>query len=253
MKSAHLQTAALVAVAMIFGGGATYFFVGKSKKQVTTLASIAAPPSVPLTPAPEPEQSPIAQFSTQFDGELDAAIAAARAARAAGTYKPLAKTPDEFAHALGKINFRLHEFSARYDEPPGTEDTAFTKYSAELKQLTDDLANLLSDDSLMTQIEDSDPQSLAHHQALLASGALDLDAATTAKIEAIIASANAKALPEGLGDREMTPEEEAEFDKRFDAMTADIEAQIRPLLSAGQLKRLDELGAEQVLFGLAAD
>lgn len=252
MKSEQIQTAALVAVAMLLGGGATYFFLGKSERQVTTLAAVA-PPQVQPAPAPVPEKSPVAQFSMQFDSELDVAVAAAKAARAAGTFKALATTSDEFARALGRVNFRLHDFGARYEEPPAPEDTAFAKYSAELKQLTTDLANLLSDESLMSEVEDGKPQALAHHQALMAGGALELDEAVTAKIEAIIAAANAKALPEGLGDREMTPEEEAEFDKKFDALTADIEAQIRPLLTPAQIKRLDELGAEQVLFGLSGE
>ena len=50
---------------------------------------------------------------------------------------------------------------------------------------------------------------------------------------------------------EFTPEEEAEFDKKFDALTAEIEAQIRPLLTPAQLQRLEALGPEQVLFGLS--
>jgi hypothetical protein len=152
MKSEQLQTAALVAVAMLLGAGAMYFF-GKSEKQSIPVAAIAAPAVI----APAPEKSPVAQFSMQFDSELDAAVSAAKAERAAGTLKALATTPDEFARALGKINFRLHDFTARYEQPPATDDTAFTEYSTELKQLTADLANLLSDESLMAQVEDGDP------------------------------------------------------------------------------------------------
>ena len=246
MNSAPLQTAALIAVSMLLGAGAFYYF-GKTEQQPVAKNTAAdAPP-------PVPEKTPVAQFSIQFDAELESAVAAAKAARAAGTHKALATTPDEFARALGRLNFRLHDFTARYEELPGIEDTVFTRYSDEMKQLTGDLANLLSDDALMAELEDGDPKALAHHQALMAAGALELDDAVTVKIEAIIAAANAKALPEGIGDRELTPAEEAEFDKKFDTLTAEIEAQIRPLLTAGQLKRLDALGPDQVLFGLSAE
>jgi hypothetical protein len=257
MSTGYIQTSAVVAAAMIVGGAATYFFVGKSSVTVTTLTTSAAVPPPPLiaeiAPAKVPEKTPVEQFTVKFDTELDAAIAAAKAERVSGNLKPLAKNTDEFARALGAINFRLHDFGERFEEPPASDDTEFSAYSRELKQLTIDLANLLSDEALMDQIEDGDIKALAHHQALMAAGALALDDATAAKVESIIAGAYEKALPADLGDREMTAEEEAAFDEKFDSLTATIEAEIRPLLSPEQTKRLEALGPEQVLFGLSGE
>ena len=197
--------------------------------------------------APRSPVEALEATAQQFDFDLTAATAAAKAARAAGTLKPLASTPDEFARALGGVNFRMVDFALRFEEPPVANTAAFAAYNDELKQLTDDLANLLSDDSF---IETEDTQkSLAHHQALMASGALGLDEAATTKLEALIAAAYEKTFPT-LGDRALTEAEKADFDKAFDAMTADLEQQIRPLLSPTQTSRLDVLGLEQVLFGL---
>jgi hypothetical protein len=243
MNSEKLQTAALVAAAMIIGGGAAFFMM---EKRGTTIVT----PAPAKVSAEQSKPSAIARFTSSHDDELEAALAEARSQRAAGTLKALATTADEFARTLGEINFRLHDFSIRYAEVPDANDPAFTAYSNELKSLTSDLANLLSDDSLMEKMDADDPKSLAHHQSLLAAGALSLDSATAASIEAIIFAAYEKSLPPAAVGRELTEAEAAEFDAKFDALTNEIENSIRPLLNAEQLARLDSMGPDQVLFGL---
>jgi hypothetical protein len=51
----------------------------------------------------------------------------------------------------------------------------------------------------------------------------------------------------------MTAAEEAEFDKKFEAMTVEIREKIIPLLTVEQARRLDAMGLEQVLFGLSGE
>lgn len=242
MNKDRLQTAALIAAAMIIGGAATYFMLGKRE---TVVAVPAAPAKVNQQPT-----STIAQFTTSHDEELDAALADARAQRAAGTLKPLATTPDEFARALGGLNFRLHDFTTRYDEPPAADDAEFPAYSEELKSLTVTLANLLSDEALMDKITDDNPKLLARHQSRLVAGALALDEATADKVEAIILASYEKSLPADAPDRELTDAEAAELEKKFTALTDEIEQAIRPLLTPEQIARLDSMGRDQVLFGL---
>ena len=243
MNSDKLQTAALVAAAMLLGGGAAFVMIEKRESQTV----IPAPAKVA---AEQPEPSAIARFTSSHDDELEAALADARKQRAAGTLTALATTADEFARSLGEINFRLHDFSVRYEEIPDASAPTFAAYSDELKSLTSDLANLLSDDSLMEKMDADDPKSLAHHQSLLAAGALALDTSTAAKIETIIFAAYEKSLPPDTTGRELTENETAEFDAKFDALTEEIEKSIRPLLTAEQTARLDSMGPDQVLFGL---
>ncbi|MEK0451929.1 MAG: hypothetical protein RL088_4197 [Verrucomicrobiota bacterium] len=243
MNSDKLQTAALVAAAMLLGGGAAFLMLEKRESKT----SIPAPAKIA---AEQTEPSAISRFTSSHDDELEAALADARSHRTAGTLKALATTADEFARALGEINFRLHDFSVRYEEVPDSSAPTFAAYSDELKSLTADLANLLSDDSLMEKMDADDPKSLAHHQSLMAAGALSLDTATAAKIEAIIFAAYEKSLPPEANGRELTAEEAAEFDAKFDALTDEIEKSIRPLLNAEQTARLDSMGPDQVLFGL---
>ncbi len=239
MNRDRLQIAALIAAAMIIGGGATFFMLGSKSSVVTTSVQTSQQPT-----------STIAQFTTSHDEELEAALADARAKRAAGTLKPLATTPDEFARALGELNFRLHDFSTRHSEPPAADDAAFPAYSDELKLLTATLANLLSDEALMEKITDENPKLLAHHQARLVAGALALDELTTAKVESIILTSYEKSLPAESEGRELTDAEAAELEKKFIALTDEIEQAIRPLLTPEQIARLDSMGRDQVLFGL---
>jgi hypothetical protein len=206
-------------------------------------------PVVQPEPAPSP-QSAISAFSFENDEALEAAVADAKAKRAAGNFKALASTPDEFARELGKLNFRLVDFTARFEEIPAPEDTGYTAYKDELDKLTTDLANLFSDDSLAEKSDEENTAQLAHHQALLAAGGLALSDDTTAKVEELLKTAYAKILPPDQQQRALTPEEEAEFGKKFDAMTGELEQQLRPLLSPEQIKRLELLGIDQVFFGL---
>lgn len=243
MNSEKLQTAALVAAAMLIGGGAVFLMMERRESRIVTPAPATAT-------AGKPDPSAIARFASSHDDELEAALAQARNQRAAGTLKALATTADGFARTLGEINFRLHDFSIRYAAVPDTNDPSFAAYSNELKSLTADLANLLSDDSLMDKMDADDPKSLAHHQSLLAAGALALDDATAARIESIIFAAYEKSLPPAAAGRELTDAEAAEFDAKFDTLTDEIEISIRPLLNAEQLARLDSMGPDQVLFGL---
>ena len=239
MNSAHWKTAIVAFVAMIIGGIVMFIFAKTSKE---TVSWTSAPAEV--QPA---EKSAPQQFAEQFDVDLAAAIAAAKSARAAGALKPLATTPDEFARALGGINFRMTDFTARFDEPPAAAAPEFAAYSSELQQLTADLSNLLCDDSLFENADTETTKSLAHYEALMASGALDLDAVTTARVEALISIAYEKSLPTKAPTNEA---ELAEFDKAFDAITADLEPKIRALLTPEQLKRLEAIGLDQALFGL---
>lgn len=245
MKTEKFQTAVVVIAAMLIGSGMTYYLVSRPVQQV-----VAIPPPAE---SPRKEQSAVRRFADENDSALDAAIDAAKAQRAAGTLKAIAGTPDEFARALGGINFRLSDFSARFEETPASDAPEYKAYAAELNQLTLDLANLLSDDALIESLDDSTSKALAHHQSLLTAGALALDDVVTSKVEAIIAAAAEKALPSDIGDRAMTAAEEAEFDKKFEAMTVEIREKIIPLLTVEQAKRLDAMGLEQVLFGLSVE
>lgn len=239
MNSDHWKTVIVAFVAMLVGGIVMFFF-GKTSKE--TIHAISPPAAV--QPAEKTAQQ---QFAEQFDIDLELAIAAAKTARAAGTLKPMATTPDEFARALGGINFRMADFTARFNEPPAAAAPEFAAYNTELQQLTADLSNLLCDDSLFEKAETETTKSLAHYEALMAGGALDLDAATTAKVEALIATAYEKNLPTKAPANEA---ELAEFDKAFDAIMAELEPKIRELLTPEQLKRLEAIGLDQALFGL---
>ncbi len=245
MKTEKFQTAVVVIAAMLIGSGMTYYLVNKTAQPVA-----ANPPAVE---SPPKEQSAVRRFADENDSALDAAIDAAKAQRAAGTFKAIASTPDEFARALGGINFRLSDFSARFEETPASDAPDYAAYVAELNQLTLDLANLLSDEALMDTLDDTTPKALAHHQSLLTAGALALDDALASKIEVIITAAAEKALPPDIGDRPMTAAEEADFDKKFEAMTGEIREKLIPLLTVEQAKRLDAMGLEQVLFGLSVE
>lgn len=245
MRTEKFQTAGVVIAAMLIGSGMTYYLVNRP---VQTVAAI--PPPVE---SPRKEQSAVRRFSDENDSALDAAISVAKEQRAAGKFKAMASNPDEFARALGGINFRLSDFSSRFEETPASDAPEYKAYAAELSQLTLDLANLLSDEALIESLDDSTPKALARHQSLLTAGALALDDAVTSKVEAIIAAAAEKALPADIGDRVMTAAEEAEFDKKFEAMTAEIREKIIPLLTVEQARRLDAMGLEQVLFGLSGE
>lgn len=241
MNSDRIQTAFIVITAMLVGGIATFFFT-------KTNSPPTAATTVPAENQPAEKSSPM-QFADHYNVDLEAAIAAAKAARTTGTLKPLATTPDEFARQLGVINFRMADFSTRFENPPEANAPEFATYNSELQQLTQDLSNLLSDESLFDKADIETPKSLAHYEALMAGGALDLDAETTAKIETLIATAYEKSLPTPAAST-LSESEMAAFDKAFDAITAELEPKIRELLKPEQIKRLDAIGLDQALFGL---
>lgn len=251
LKSDQFQTAAIVIAAMLAGGAATYFALRPgagsgfsavdSAQQKRDAVSKIQPPSA--------GGKFLAGSPVLSDASLNEAIQAAKAARAAGILKPVATTPEQFARGLGAINYRLHVFAERFPEPPAEGSDGRAGYWKELDQLTRDLANLLSDEAALAEVGDETPAKLAHHQAWLAAGSLDLDEATTVKVEEILAKGYASISPAADADP-LTPAQEAELEAKLDEMTREAARQITALLNAAQKQRFDALGAEQVLFGL---
>jgi hypothetical protein len=186
------------------------------------------------------------------DAMFETAVSRAREARKAGTLQPLATTPEEFAAALGRLNFRIHEYSERYSTPPPDGSPQAAAAQRELEQLMEELANLFSDDALLAKLDESSPGELARSQSHLAAGALGLDAATTGKVGEIITKTYAEALPPELAGKQLTPEQEAEFDRKLESLNEKMIGQILELLTPEQRARFEALGADQVLFGLRA-
>ncbi len=253
MKSEQLQTAGLVAAAMVLGAVLTFFLVrqrppepgpAETKRSSGEAVSTITPPPGKL------ETQMLKQNEALDDGMFEAALSRARGARANGTLKPLATTPDEFARALGSLNFRIHDYSVRYATPPPDGSPQEAAAQREMDQLLDELANLLSDDALLAKLDESTPAELARSQSCLAAGALGLDAPTTAKVADIITKTYAEALPPEMVGKQLTPEQDAEFDKKLEALNEKMVAQILELLTPDQRARFDALGADQVLFGL---
>jgi hypothetical protein len=252
MKSEQIQTAAIVVAAMVLGGVLTFFLLRQN--QPAPPVTVPKPPAEAvsrITPPPgKLEAQVLRQNEALDDGMFDAAMARARAARQAGTLKPLATTPEEFARVLGALNFRIHDYTVRYATPPPDGSPQEAAAQKEMDQLLAELANLLSDDALLAKLDESTPAELARSQACLAAGALDLDAATTAKVQDIITKTYAEALPPDLAGKTLTPEQDAAFDQKLEALNEKMVSQILELLTPDQRARFDALGADQVLFGL---
>ncbi len=255
MKSDQLQTAGIVAAAMVLGGVMTYFvFRSQAPAPIPSEGKPRAEAVSTITPPPGKLESQLRkQNETLDDAQYEAAVSRARAARAAGTLKPLATTPEEFARVLGSLNYRIYEYSERYATPPADGSPQAAVAQKEMDQLIDELANLLSDDALLAKLDESTPAQLARAQSFLAAGALGLDAATTTKVEEVIAKTYAEALPPELVGKQLTPEQDAEFDKKLEALQEKMVTEILTFLTPEQRTRFDALGADQVLFGLSGD
>ncbi len=255
MKSEQLQTAGIVIAAMLLGSGLTYFMVrDRAVPPAPRAADVPREATTSITPPPGRIESQLRLQNEAIDDAMfDAAVSRARDARKAGTLKPLATTTDEFATALGALNYRIHDYSVRYTPAPVDGSPQAAAAEREMQKLVEDLANLFSDDTLLAKVDDSNPADLARAQSHLAEGALGLDAATTAKVGAIIAKCYAEALPAELAGKQLTPEQEAEFDRKLEATNEQMIAQILELLTPEQKIRFEALGADQVLFGLRGE
>lgn len=256
MKSEQLQTAGIVIAAMVIGGVLTFFALRQSPPAPGPTPAPQAPTEAVsrITPPPGKLESQLLQQNDVLDdGMFEAALSRARAARANGTLKPLATTPEQFARVLGALNFRIHDYSVRYATPPPDGSPQEATAQKEMDQLLDELANLLSDDALLAKLDESTPAELARSQANLAAGALGLDDATMAKVQDIITKTYAEALPPELVGKQLTPEQDAAFDKKLEELNEKMVGQILDLLTPDQRARFDALGADQVLFGLRGD
>jgi hypothetical protein len=255
MKSEQLQMAAVVIAAMLVGSALTWFLVHEKP------AAPVIPPATPRGEAVTSITPPPGKLETQLlrqneaidDARFEAALSRARAARKAGTLKPLATTPEEFAHVLGALNFRIHDYALRYAIPPADGSPQAVTAEREEGQLLDELANLLSDDALQEKLDESSPAELARFQSHLAAGTLALDEPTRAKVADILTKTYAEIVPPDLAGKTLTAEQEAEFDKKLEAVNDKMIAQILELLTPDQRTRFESLGADQVLFGLRPD
>ncbi len=252
MKSDQIQTAAIVVAAMLLGSGLTYFLLRESPKAAVPVATTPRPEAVTsITPPPGRLESQLRKQNEALDDSMfEAAVSQARAARKAGTLKPLASTPEEFARALGELNFKIHDYAVRYATPPLDASPQEAAAQREMEQLIEHLANLFSDDALIAKLDESSPADLARSQSHMAAGALNLDAATTAKVAEILVKAYTEALPPELAGKQLTPEQEKDFDAKMEAANDAVVAQILELLTPDQRSRFQALGADQVLFGL---
>jgi hypothetical protein len=247
MKSSDKSQIAIIAIgAMLLGSGLTWYLLREQP----------APPQVPAAAIPQRSREALSrikpspldpqiagQVEPLDDAEFEKAIAAAKAARKAGTLQPLASTPEEFARVLGKWNFAIHDFVQRFPKAPDASAPEFAAYRRELDTLTASLANLLSDEELTTRLDVETPPQRARYQANLAAGSLDLDAATTAKLEASLAHAYEEMMP--------LPTDDAALETKVEAMNAKILGELDALLTPAQRERLNVLGVERVLLGLA--
>lgn len=253
-----LPLALTIVCAMLAGAGITYWTIQRAQQPAPArvvsnppqiaptntepVAQKAATPSA-TTPDQKPETAGIALEQPAFDEQaLEAAITAAKEARARGELQPVAKTPEEYARALGAFNYRLAELARDFPNgrPDGTPEAK--AYDGRTEQLTKEYANLSLDESLLEEAKDDTAAELAHFQAHLAGGSLDLDAAGIAKLGSMLRQAYEPLLPLDPED----PESEAKLDR----MTAQVSADFTPTLTEEQKKRLDVIGLEQALFGL---
>lgn len=252
MKSDQIQTAAIVLAAMLLGSGLTYFLLRDGPKAAPVVQTAPRPDATTsITPPPGRLESQVRNQNEALDDSMfDAAVSQARAARKAGTLKPLATTPDEFARALGGLNYRIHDYAVRYATPPLDGSPQAATAQREMEELIEGLANLFSDDELIARLDESSPADLARSQSHMAAGALNLDAATTARVAAILTKSYTDALPPELAGKQLTPEQEKEFDAKIDAMNDTVVAQLMELFTPEQRARFEAMGADQVLFGL---
>lgn len=242
-----LQTAIVIIVAMLIGAAITYWAVrqlppagGPPPKAGSSNLSTAALPAVAGSDAVD--SRPVPKGAALDEQALDAAINEAKAARARGELKPAATTPEGYARELGLFNYRLVELTTAFPDRPedGTRDAKV--YAARIDQLTRQYANLSLDEELLTGTRDDTPEQLAHLQAHLAAGSLELDEAGTAKLEEILRETYAKTFP--LDDKD--PGAAA----KFESATKEITESIMQFLTPEQKKRFGLMGADKVLFGL---
>jgi hypothetical protein len=257
MKSDQIQTAVIVVAAMLLGSGLTYYLL-RSPVSIT-LPSLTIPEpqarSEPFTSIRPPGATPkaLAGKPALDDEALEAALAAAKAARTAGKLKPLATTPETLFRGFGAFNYRLFTLSQRHPEPPAEGSPEYAAYKTELDQLTADYANLVSDEALLNRVQDDTPAQRAHLQSHLAAGALDLDDPTTAKVETLLLAAFTAVEPAPGEARELTPEQQAELERKATAAEEELTRQITTLLTPEQRTRLEALGIDIVLEGLPDD
>jgi hypothetical protein len=239
-----LPTALLIVGAMLAGAGITYWTV----RQLPPMPAPQSRSAPPLA-APAPNQLAATVESARIvpeppavdEAALDAAIAAAKEARARGELKPVATTPEEFARQLGLFNFHLIEFVKRFPEPPAETDRE-TIYRETLDRLTREYANLTLDEKLLDGAENGTPARLAHLQAHLAGGSLELDADQITRLKEILRVAYEKIFPVD----DAAPDSEA----KLDAATKEITTALNEFLTPEQRARLELMGADFVLFGL---
>lgn len=179
----------------------------------------------------------------EFDeAALDAAIAEAKAARARGELRPAASTPEGYARELGSFNWHLVELINQYPQRPEDGSAEAKTYDERIGDLTRRFANLSLDETLLAGTRDDTPEQLAHLQAHLAGGSLQLNDAGVAKLEEVLRQSYAKIFPLDGND----PASEA----KLEAATKGITTTISKFLTPEQQKRFDLMGADQVLFGL---
>lgn len=237
---------------MMLGSGLTYFLLrDRTKAPVPAESALPSEAVTSISPPPGKLETQLRRENAVLDdAQFEAAVSRARAARKAGTLQPLATTPDEFARALGSLNYRIYQYAVRYATPPPDGSPQEAEAQREMQQLLEALANLFSDDAVLAKLDESSAVDLARAQSFLAAGALELDSATTMKVAEILAKSYAEALPQDLVGKELTPEQEAELDRKLAAGNEKVVAEITALLTPEQKTRFDSLGADQVLFGL---
>jgi hypothetical protein len=235
-----IQTALAILVAMLVGAAISYWVVRPKSEPLPNVPSL--PTAKAMAAESKPEPAPPREKALLDEATLDAAVADAKRARKLGQLKPLANTPEEFARALGAFNYRLFEFASRYAAKPADGTPEKEMYAWELKQLTEHYANLVSDETLLGSINDDAPDELAHIQAHLASGALNLDLLATGKLESILKEVYGKLPPVENANQDL--------EARLNTTTKEVTERLAPILTPEQKKRLDEMGIDQVLFGL---
>ena len=242
-----LQTALVIIVAMLVGAAITYWAVrqlppaggpppkaGSSTQSTSALPAVAGSPVVDARPLPE--------GAALDEQALDAAISEAKAARARGELKPAATTAEGYARELGLFNYRLVELTTAFPDRPEDGTPEAKVYDERIDQLTRQYANLSLDEGLLAGTRDDTSEQLAHLQAHLAAGSLELDDAGVAKLEEILRQAYTKIFP--LDAKDPAAEE------KLESATKEITATVVQFLTPEQQKRFELMGADQVLFGL---
>ncbi len=242
-----LQTAIVVIIAMLVGAAITYWAVRQLPPAGRPAPSTTPPPGGMTTQLPPPvagdSTTPPAVEAAELDeAALDAAIAEAKAARARGELKPAATTPEGYARELGSFNWRLVELVSEFPERPEEGTTEAKTYDERIDKLTRQFANLSLDEGLLAGTRDDTPEQLAHLQAHLAGGSLELDEAGVARVEEALKQAYLKVFPLDQND--------AASEAKLDAATKEVTRAISQFLTAEQQKRFDLMGVDKVFFGL---